>query len=511
VVTPSSEARRILLVEPPYHRLFKSTLSLDRYPLGLGYLAAAVRMNTDWDVLVYNADFCGSSEQLRMSYLSGEGFVSYRKAIEDPAHPIWREVRATIEEYRPRVVGITARSPNAASAFRTAALAKEADPSITVVLGGPHATAVGAEALRVSAIDIVAQGEGERTIVELLQAIARGGPLGGITGISYRDGPRLVRNPERTLIEDLDELPIPHEAAPLVLKDHALHLVTAFRHLISSRGCPFACYFCDSRATWGRQVRYRSTDSIMREIHGLREKGLHFIHFSDDTFGSNRQRLAELCEALIDHGQGVQWGCETHVGLIDQRTVALMRRAGCHSIEIGIESGSDEILRKIRKETTIAQALSALEIIHQAGIETVALFVAGFPDDTEATLADTFSAMKRARSDRIHFGIFTPYPGSEAYEDCRARGLIKEDHDPSLYGHQSPLNSFCQNVRHERLREIVTEMEKLADRKNSLSRFRSIFTEVGWRRRQAFDELKRIDAYLRGLALFRHRDPNAGQ
>ena len=464
--------------------MFKRTLSLDRYPLGLGYLAAVIRKETDWDVLVYNADFCGQSEQIRVGYLAGEGFESYRKNLKDPENPIWSEIQETVKSYKPGVVGISTKAQNFASACMVSSLVKEVDPSVTILAGGPHASAIGVKALSHAEIDVVVRGEGEDTVVELLRVIREGALLKNVRGIIYRDDGRVLENPSRSLIHDIDRLPFPFESAPSVLKDFHRYPMSAFRYVLSSRGCPHNCVFCGSRTVWGRQVRYRSPKNIVSEIQGLRKRGLRFIHFSDDTFGVDREHLREICTALLIHCPGIHWSCETHVNLINEETVSLMKRAGCHSIEIGIESGNNDILRKIRKTTTIERAIAACKTIKKNGIEAVALFMVGFPDDTEETLADTYSAMKKVRCDRIHFSIFTPYPGSEAYEQCKERGLIQDDHDPSLYGHQSPMNCFCEHLKPERFREIVSKMEKIVDRKNSFGRVKTLFSRTGFQRMQ---------------------------
>jgi anaerobic magnesium-protoporphyrin IX monomethyl ester cyclase len=174
--------------------------------------------------------------------------------------------------------------------------------------------------------------------------------------------------------------------------------------------------------------------------------------------------------------------CETHVNLVDEETVSLMKTAGCHSIEIGIESGNNEILRQIRKNITIEDALAACETIKRFDIEVVALFMVGFPDETEETLYDTYNAIKKTNCDRIHFSIFTPFPGTEAFRMCKGVGLINENYDAFRYGFQSPANCFFNKIPPDRFREIVSKIGKMVDRKNSQSRAKYLLTKTGFQR-----------------------------
>ena len=462
--------KRILLLEPPFYRLFKDTYALTQYPLALGYLAGAVRKNTNWDVTAYHCDFLPQSEGMTNSYFAGPGFRNYLDRLSDLSAPIWQEIRSTIAECAPAVLGISTKSQNFASACNVARLAKEISDQIIVVVGGPHPSMVGAEVLECPDIDVCVSGEGETTVVELLDAIGSGKEFADISGIIYRDENRIVENPPRKFIEDLDSLWFPHETAPDVLKDYHKYPPTAFNSVFATRGCPYNCIFCGSREIWSRKVRFRSPENVIREIKGLQEKGLESIHFHDDTFGVKKQYIAELCNLLMKECPGLKWSCEFHVKLVNDETISLMKAAGCDTIQVGIESGNNEILKQNRKNITIEEALAACEIIKKHGIRLYTFFMVGFPQETERTLRDTMAAMKKVKDigcEYIVYSIFTPYPGTESFELCRENGLIGKDYDVSLYNHQSPANCFCVNITPERFRELACEVEEMVDRVNS--------------------------------------------
>ena len=476
---------RISLIEPPFYRLYKDRYSLDKYPLSLGYLAGTIREETNWDVMVYNADFSPQSEAIKVSYLAGTGFDNYLNNLRDLSGPVWAEVKSTILEYNPTVVGISAKSQNFASARIVARLAKEIDKQIIVIVGGPHPSMVGTEVLNCPDIDACVKGEGENTIVELLNAIDAQQEFDAIRGIIYRKDDHIVENAPREFIKDLDSLPFPHETAPEVLKDYNQYPLTAFKYIFATRGCPYNCFFCGSRKIWSRRVRFRSPENVIREIKGLQKKGLRSVHFDDDTFGIKKQYINDLCNALIKHCPGLKWSCEIHVKLVDEQNISLMKAAGCYSISIGIESGNNEILKAMRKHITIEEALSACRIVKEHGIELHAFFMVGFPQETEDTLNDTIAAMRKINGVLV-YSIFTPYPGTEAFEFCREHGLIDDDYDTSLHNHQSPANCFCMNITPERFRMLVSKVEKTVDRKNRLNQIRRAFSSNTLWRMQEF-------------------------
>ncbi len=467
---------RVLLIEPPFYRLFKDTCSLDRYPLSLGYLAGTIKKETNWNVMAYNADFSSKNEPVGVSYLAGAGFRNYLNNLRNLSYPVWAEIKSTISEYEPTVVGISAKSQNFASACNVAKLAKEIDKQIIVVVGGPHPSMVGSDILNCPEIDVCIRGEGENTIVELLNAIDAQKEFDAIQGIIYRKNGQLFENAPREFIKDLDSLCFPHETASEVLKDYDEYPPRAFRFIFAVRGCPYNCFFCGSRKIWSRKVRFRSPENVAREIKGLQEKGLKSIHFDDDTFGVNKQYIKDLCDVLIRHCPGIKWSGEIHVKLIDEETVSLMKAAGCYLINIGIESGNNEILKKMRKNITIEEALAACKIVKKHGIELQAFFMVGFPQETEDTLNDTIRAMKKTKCDTVAYSIFTPYPGTEAFEFCKENGLITENYDISLYNHQSPSNCFCINITREKFRMLASKIEKTVDKKNKLNMIKRIFS-----------------------------------
>jgi radical SAM superfamily enzyme YgiQ (UPF0313 family) len=171
-----------------------------------------------------------------------------------------------------------------------------------------------------------------------------------------------------------------------------------------------------------------------------------------------------------------------HVRLVTDEIISHMRRAGCYMIQVGIESGSDEILKAMRKGFTIREAHDACRMITRHGIRLQTFFMVGFPQETEKTLAATLRAMQKIPTDRVMYSIFTPYPGTEAYELCRSEGLIDERQDPSLYYHQNPDNCFCLRLSRDRFRELVADVERTVDRRNARRRFREVFSRRTLRR-----------------------------
>jgi len=462
--------QKILLIEPPFYRLFKDTYSVGRYPLALGYLAGTIKQETDWDVMAYNADFVPQSHPWEVSYLANEGFKNYLANLNDISKPVWRTIKTTIQQYKPTVVGISAKTQNFASACLVAKLTKELNKDIVVIVGGPHPSMVGPDVLDCPDIDIGVRGEGERTLVELLDAITSREQLTTIKGIFYREHDQIVENAQRELIDDLDALCFPHETAPEVLKDYERYPLNAFGNILAIRGCPYNCFFCGSRKIWTRRVRFRSPENVIKEIKTLQQKGLNRVRFDDDTFGINRQYIHNLCHALMTHCPGIQWECELHVKLVQEEIISLMKAAGCVSIQIGIESGNNTILQHMRKNFTIEEAFAACKMIKKHGITLQAFFMIGFPQETEDTLKDTIQAMKRIKSDSLVYSIFTPYPGTEAFDFCRDHGVIGDNYNPALYNHQSPANNFTIHISSERLRTLASQIEKMVDRKNAIAR-----------------------------------------
>ena len=490
---------KILLIEPPFYRLFKDTYSLDRYPLSLGYLGGAIRKNTNWSVMVYNADFQPQDELKKLSYLTGIGFDNYINNLKELSGKIWKEIELTIAEYNPSVVGISAKSQNFKSALIVAKLVKHINKQAVVIMGGPHPSMVGTDLLNCPEIDISVIGEGEITITELLNAIEAQKKLDDIQGIIYRRNGQVIKNPQRELITNLDSLCFPHEYAPEILKDYNKYPITAFENIFAIRGCPYNCFFCGSRNVWSRKTRFRSPENVVEEIKSLQTLGLKFIRFDDDTFGVSTKYINDLCNALMQHCPGLKWSCEIPVQLVNEQNISLMKSAGCSSIEIGIESGNNEILSIIRKNITIEDALDACELINKQGIALQVFFIVGFPQDTEDTLHDTITVMKKVKCESIVYSIFTPYPGTEAFELCKEKGLIGDDYDVSLYNHQSPVNNFCMNIPLKRFRMIVSKVEKEIDNNN---RIKGIFKLFNLNTFKKIQELGIGKSLKKGLRIF---------
>jgi radical SAM superfamily enzyme YgiQ (UPF0313 family) len=461
---------RLLLVDPPFFRLYKKTYGLCKAPLGCASLAVSALRQADVEVLVCNADFHPDPEPFTIPYLAGAGYAAYRRALAEETHPAFLDVDRAVAAFGPDVVGIAVRTPLLASARIVARRVKRLAPEAFILAGGPHPSVVGEAILRCPEFDAAVLGEGEATLAACLQGLRRGRFPAEESGLVVRREGRAVRTPPRPPIEDLDALPFPGSLAPQRLVGGEDYPAKAFGHVFVSRGCPRHCAYCASGGVWGRLVRCRSIPSVLAELSLLADRGVRHVHFDDDTFGVTPDRLLALCRELELARLGLSFGCETHVSLINERSVEALARAGFATVQLGLESGDNGMLAKVGKGFTVEQARQAAQRVKGAGLRLEAFFMVGFPDETEETLAATRSLMEDLPCDKIIYSIFTPYPGTPLFDQCEQRDLIAPDFDPSRHNHQSPENAFCRAIAPRRFRELAGKIEALAAAKNAAAR-----------------------------------------
>jgi len=358
-------------------------------------------------------------------------------------------IRTRIADFRPDVVGISVVSQLFRTSMKIAALAKETAPGVTVILGGSHPTiypeAVAAEAN----VDYVVHGEGEETIVELAAALERGGAVDRIQGIARRDNGRVVVNPPRPLIQDLDRLPFPaYDLLPV--GRYAPPQVTRlpFMGMVTSRGCAYRCVFCDARVVMGGTYRFHSPERTLAEIKYLVSVfGVREIMFKDSEFVQNRARTERLCDLLAEADLPVRWICNGRVGKTDLGLMKKMKRAGCELIMFGIESGDQEILNKLKKGFVLEDVRKTFRQAAEAGLKTSANFLIGSPGESLASALKSIRLAREIRTDFAYFEYLFPYPGTELYQTALAEGWIPGDFDPSAVPvFQSPMNATLMDA-----------------------------------------------------------------
>lgn len=343
------------------------------------------------------------------------------------------ELLERLSAARPDLLCLSSTTLAITNAAAFAAAAKQALPGLTVVIGGPHVTAAPLETMeRFPAFDIAVMGEGESTLVELLRALRQQSSLADVAGLMIREGAALRATGRRPFITELDALPFPawdlledfpQRYLPAPFKVRQLPAAT----LVTSRGCPNTCIFCD-RSVFGSSCHAFSADYVVRQMVELhRRYGIREFSFEDDTFITFKTRLREICERLIDLKLGISWSCLGRVNHVTAENLALMRRAGCWQISYGIESGSPEILALINKRVTLDQVRQAVRLSRDAGIRTKGFFILGHPGETSETLKMTSDFALELPLDDISVSLMTPFPGTELYRRAGEFGAFDPD------------------------------------------------------------------------------------
>ena len=344
------------------------------------------------------------------------------------------QVAETVARLAPDHVGISATTISIHNAARIAARVKELVPGVVVTVGGPHVSAVPARTLEsFGGFDYGIVGEGERSYLELVARLAGGGDPCGVPGLVWREGDRVRANPPAPYLdgEELDRLPEPAwdlvPDFPLKFQPNVFNYrATPVASVITSRGCPFSCTFCD-RSTSGRKGRFHSVEYVVAMCRRLEGLGVRHILFYDDLFTVSRRRIVELCERFLAEGFRFTWSCNSHPNLLDAEHLRLMRRAGCWQIAYGIESGSQRILDVVKHEVKIPRMLETLRQTRAAGIRTKGLLMMAHPTEGEDSLEETVRFLRTAPLDLAQVTKFTPYPGTPSYPTVRDRGAFEED------------------------------------------------------------------------------------
>jgi len=405
---------RVLLLFPPSRTHYAVP------PLGLGYLATALRRR---------------------------GFtVEILDAVRERLSPA--EVERRIAAAPPAMVGIQTFSYDVPAVRDLTDRIRRVAPAVPIVIGGAHPSGSPETVLDdIPSTNFAVQGEGEEALPLLAGRLLPGEPIAleEVPGLIYRTAAGVRRNPPR-VVDDLDTLGFPawdlmdprqYRGAPQGVFVQAPPVAP----ISTSRGCPYLCGYCAGSTISGRRLRYRSIPHVLGEIDLLvRDFGVREVHIVDDNATAVRERIFALCAGLALRRHPVRLAFPNGVRLdtLDAEILGELRRAGCHSLIVGIESGSDRVLRLMQKGLTTAAIRKGVELIRGAGIHAAGFFILGYPGETPEEARETIRFARSLNLTAAHFSNFLPLPGTAATQRLRAEGRLGELDWSSLFYARTP-------------------------------------------------------------------------
>jgi anaerobic magnesium-protoporphyrin IX monomethyl ester cyclase len=394
---------KIVLVAPPY-----PLEEIPSPPLGICYAAAACE--------------AAGAEVVILDYI-------VRKYTPE-------KLTAELDALKPDAIGTSSVTMNFTAAADIMRRAKKNNPSVITMMGGPHVSFDIENTLTTyPEIDLIVIGEGEETLKELVPRLSTRDSWHGIKGIAFKEKGKIVFTEPRELIQDLDTLPLP-----------ARHLLPMSRYLalgfpvsiITSRGCPNRCIFCQGRRMVGYKVRHRKPKLVVDEIKDILSYGWTRINIADDIFTANKERVLEICSEIKKRAVSFTWSAFARVNTVDREIIEAMREAGCDSVSFGIESGNPEMLKRIKKGITLDQARKATKYCKDAGMITHASFMVGLPGESEETMRDSGNFAEELD---IQYGyhFLAPFPGTTVREKIEDYDLDILTDDWDLYDANSAI------------------------------------------------------------------------
>jgi anaerobic magnesium-protoporphyrin IX monomethyl ester cyclase len=410
---------RVMLIYPPISKEERYGSAIgnaggQQMPLGIFYLAAFLR-----------------EDGHQVSVIDGEAMnLTAARIVE------------RVVQFGPRLIGISATTVAFHRALEVAQEIRAAWPELPIVLGGPHVSSNAAHAMSHPVFDYGVAGEGEIPLRQLTWAIERREDVAAIAGLIYHRDGVLKANPPAEPVADLDMIPFPAYDLAENLSHYAPppcnYKKLPVANVITSRGCPNQCTFCD-RSVFGRKLRQRSAENVAAEIEYLwNAYRIREIAFVDDTFTIGSQRIRRIFEILDAKGITFPWTCMSRINTVDAGFLKFMRDRGCWHISFGIESGNEPILRRIKKNISLAQTRRVIRWCADLGIHTKGFFILGHPGETEETIEQTVRFALDLPLDDVVVTINTPIPGSQQYREAGQFGSLDET-DWSKFNYWRPV------------------------------------------------------------------------
>lgn len=337
-----------------------------------------------------------------------------------------------VKQFHPQLILFNMSTATYASDIQVIEKVREVSRAHFTVIGN-HATSLPHEVLEASKLDSVIRREPEDTTCDLARVLEKKGDLKQVLGITYKTAEgSIVHNPDRPLRENLDELPF---AARHLLENQRYTLPVInepYTLIITGRGCPHSCIYCTAYQYYGKKLRLRSAANVVDEMEECLEKhGLRNFTFWSDTFNQNRRHVMEICAEINRRGLSskIRWTANSRVDCVDPEVLKAMKESGCLGVSYGVESGSDEVLRRAKKGATVEQARQAIAWTKQAGIEVLCHFIFGLPGETRETIEETIQFALETDPDYAQFYCAVPFPKTELEEIVHREGWrVAEDY-----------------------------------------------------------------------------------
>jgi anaerobic magnesium-protoporphyrin IX monomethyl ester cyclase len=393
-----------------------------------------------------------------------------------------------IKKTNPDIVGFKVFSKDLETTRQAISAVKQVSIDIPVIIGGPHVSGVGKNIFdHFKDFDFAVSGEGEIALPLLIDYYTTRDEsfIPKIPGLIWlnRDSKEIISNPPSNE-KDLDQFDFPdwkgiapQNYPPAPHCSFAENFPIA--PIITTRGCPCDCTFCSVQNTFGRGLRFRSTDRVLQEISMIyNDLGIREIHFEDDNFTCNKKFAIQLCNKLIDSGLKISWSCPNGVRLdmLDEEILEAMKKSGCYSFAVGIESGSQKILDDMKKKITIETIREKVSLVKKFGIKIHGFFIIGYPTETKKDILQTLKFSRELELDTVYFNIFNPFPGTEVFDKLESEGKLKNFSWDTLFSDRPsiPLQDVSM-YELKKLQKMGMILFYLRPRKllNMLSRFKS--------------------------------------